>query len=314
MNFYQNKIWKTISKDIFNKDIFDITLFWKKYWGIKKSHKKFWININWFQILWIEIPKNISDKEFKQEINFLKNKYSSFNNIFFQLWFINKLDEPFFENRKKIENQLKSFELYPSIKENMPLATVIVDIDKTDDELYKSFSKSAKRNITRWKKNWLYFKIAEKEDISEFYDLWESTAKTKWFHIYPKNEYLKLIDFLRNTWCGNLYLTKKDDTIISWSIEINENNNSYYLYWATNRDYTKTWWHYFLKYEMFKYLRDKWIKKVDLLWVAPTWYENHHLSWVSQFKHTLWWEHIEYYWNYDIKLNKIAYEILKLRK
>jgi len=43
MNFYQNKIRRSISKDVFKKDIFDITIFWKKYWGVKKTHKIFWI-------------------------------------------------------------------------------------------------------------------------------------------------------------------------------------------------------------------------------------------------------------------------------
>ena len=62
---------------------------------------------------------------------------------------------------------------------------------------------------------------------------------------------------------------------------------------------------------MFKYLKNKWIKKVDLLWVAPSGFENHHLSWVSQFKHSLWGEHIEYFGNYDIILNNLWYKLLR---
>jgi lipid II:glycine glycyltransferase (peptidoglycan interpeptide bridge formation enzyme) len=62
---------------------------------------------------------------------------------------------------------------------------------------------------------------------------------------------------------------------------------------------------------MFKYLKAKQVKKVDLLWVAPEWIENHHLLWVSQFKHSLWWKHIEYFWNYDLPLNNLVYKFLK---
>jgi len=312
MNFYQNKIWKVISKEIFNKDIFDIYLFGKKYWGVKKTHNKFWLKANWFQVLWIEIPENTDENRFKIEIDSIKKNFSAFNDIFFQLGFINQLKEPFLENRKDIEEKFgKDFWLFPSIKENMPLATVTVDLNKTDEEFYRSFSKSAKRNVRKAQKEWLYFTTASKEDIEKFYDLWAGTAKLKWFHIYPKHQYLKLISFLRNTQSGDLYLVKKDDVIISGSIEINENNYSYYLYGATNRDYIKLWGHYYLKYEMFKYLRNKWIKKVDLLWVAPSGIENHHLLWVSQFKHSLWGEHIEYFGNYDLVLNKLAYNVLK---
>jgi lipid II:glycine glycyltransferase (peptidoglycan interpeptide bridge formation enzyme) len=112
----------------------------------------------------------------------------------------------------------------------MPLATVIVDLTESEEEVYRKFSKSAKRNINKAIKNDLYFEIAKEQDIDKFYDLWEYTAKLKGFHIYPKSQYLKLINFLRNTGFGDLYLVKKDDTIISGSIEINENNYSYYLY------------------------------------------------------------------------------------
>jgi len=312
MNFYQNRIWRTISKDIFKKDIFEYYLFWKKYWWVKKTHNKFWIKAHWYQILWIEIPNNINSENFKQEIKYLKTKYNAFNDIFFQLWFINSLSEPFFENRQDLNKQFSNdYWIYPSIKENMPLATVFVDITRTEDDILKDFSKSARRNIRKAEKEWIYFTIAKDNDIDNFYELWAWTAKLKWFHIYPKQQYLKLVSFLKNTWSWDLYLVKKDDTIISGSIEINENNYSYYLYGATNRDFIKLWWHYFLKYQMFKYLKNKWIKKVDLLWVAPIGYENHHLSWVSQFKNSLWWKHIEYFWNYDVILNKFWYNALK---
>ena len=314
MNFYQNKIRRSISKDIFKKDIFDITIFWKKYWGVKKTHTKFWIELHWFQVLGVYIPKDITEKQFKYEIKQLRENFSNFNNIFFQIWFITNLQEPFYETRQKIQKEfLKDYKLYPTIKENMPEATVIIDLTRSEEEIYKSFSKSAKRNIKKAIKNNLYFKIADEKEINDFYDLWYKTSKLKGFNIYPKKKYLKLLNFLRSIWTWNLYLVKKDDVIISWSIEITENNYSYYLYGATNRDFIKIWWHYFLKYEMFKHLKKKWVKKIDLLWVSPLWYENHHLHWVSQFKHSLGWEHIEYVWNFDLPLNNMLYKLVRLK-
>lgn len=312
MNFYQNQIRRTISWDIFKKDIFEISIFWKKYRWIRKTHKKFWIAFHWYQVLWIEIPNKITDKNFAYEITNIKNKFSNFNDIFFQLWFIDSFQEPFFQNRIQIETDFQTkYGLQASIKENMPLASVVIDLTKSEDEIYTNFNKSAKRNINKAKKNDLYFKIANDKEVIEFYDLWAKTAFKKWFGIYPKHQYLKLISFLKSTWTWDLYIVKKDDVILSWSVEITENNYSYYLYWATNRDYFKIWWHYFLKYEMFKFLKTKWVKKVDLVWVSPEWKQDHHLKWVSQFKHSLGWEHVEYVWNYDIVLNKLLYKIIK---
>lgn len=311
-SFYQSDVRKTISKDIFKKEIFDVVLFWKKYWWVKKTHKYFWITLNWFQIVWIKFPNNFKKDEFKYELDNLKKSFHSFNNIFFQLWFVSEISEPYIENRKNYEQNLqKEYELYRSLKENMPLASVIIDLQKEEKEIYSNFSKSAKRNIKKALKNDIYFKLANKNEIDEFYNLWHETSNKKWFNIYDKKTYLKLVNFLKNTWIWDLYIVKKDNKILSWSIEIIKNKESYYLYGATNRDYTKLWSHYFLKYEMFKYLKQKWIKDIDLLWVSPTWYENHHLSWVSQFKHSFWWKHVEYIGNYDLVLNKVLYNILK---
>ncbi len=312
MNFYQSLIWKTISKDIFKKEIFEIDLFWKNYWWVIKPHKKFWIKLRWFQVLGVELPNNVL--EITSAINEVKNNFGKFWDIFFQFGFINQLNEPFFKNRKQIENNLKTYGLFPSIRENMPLATVVVDIDKTDEDILKSFSSTARRYVRKAIKEGLYFKIAEKEEINQFYSLWSDVAKQKGFHIYPFEYYRNLLDYLKSSKNWDLYLVKKDNKILAGSIQINEGKNSYYLYWASNKNFLKIWAHYFLKFEMFKYLKQLWIKKVDLLGVSPEWLENHYLKWVSQFKHSLGWNHIEYYGNYDLPLNKLFYSVVKLIK
>ena len=143
MNFYQSQLRRYINENIYKKPIFEFELFGKKYWWIEKQHKKFWIPFYWFQILGIKIPQNISDKEIFSEIKKIKQSFSKWNHIFFQLWIINQLDEPFFENRKTTQQYLHQFGLYPSIKENMPLATIEVDLTKPEETLYSSFSKNS---------------------------------------------------------------------------------------------------------------------------------------------------------------------------
>ena len=313
MNFYQLDIWKQINQDIYKKPVFELDFFWKKYWGIIKQHKKFWINFQRAQILWIRIPSEVTLEEVFKEFSKVKKKFSSFSDIFFQFWIINQLVEPYSENRKIKEKEFKKYNLFPSIKENMPLATVVIDITKSEDEIYSKFSKTAKRYVNKAFKSWCYFTIASDEDIEKFYDIWYDVAKLKGFHIYDKKTYLKLVNFLKQTKKWELFLLKNGPEIVSGSIFIFDNKDSYYLYWATNRKFNKVSGHYMLKYEIFKYLKNEWFEKVDLLWVAPSWYDNHHLKWVSQFKHSLWWKHIEYWWNYDLPLNKIGYFLLRNR-
>jgi len=313
MNFYQLDVWRQISENIYKKPVFELDFFWKKYWGIIKQHKKFWINFQRAQILWINIPSEATLEEVYKEFNKVKKKFNKFSDIFFQFWIINQLKEPYFENRKKKEVEFKKYNFFPSIKENMPLATVIVDITKSENEIYSKFSKTAKRYVNKAIKSWCYFTIASNDDIEKFYDLWFDVAKLKGFNIYDKETYLKLVKFLKQTKKWELFLLKNNSEIVSGSIFIFDNRDSYYLYGATNRNFNKISGHYMLKYEIFKYLKKEWFEKVDLLWVAPNWHENHHLKWVSQFKHSLWWEHIEYWWNYDLPLNKLGYFLLRNR-
>lgn len=314
MNFYQLDVWKQINENIYKKPVFELDFFWKKYWWIIKEHKKFWISFRWAQVLWIKIPENTELSQLKEEFFKVRKKFDKFWDIFFQFWIINVLKEPFYENRKKIESELNKEGLYPSIKENMPLATVVCDLTKSEEEIYRWFSKTAKRYVNKARKSGCYFEIVSSKDINKFYDIWYEVAKLKWFHIYDKQTYLDLIFFLKSTKKWDLFLLKKDNEIVSGSIFIFDNKNSYYLYGATNRKFDKLPGHYLLKYEIFKWLKGNWFEKVDLLGVSPMWYENHHLKWVTQFKHSLGWSHIEYWWNYDLPLNRALYSLLRSKK
>jgi len=83
-------------------------------------------------------------------------------------------------NREKIDIEMKKkYNLQTSIKENMPLATVIINTTKTDEEILNNFSKSAKRNIRKAIKAEMYFKLANETDINNFYTLWSNTATLK---------------------------------------------------------------------------------------------------------------------------------------
>jgi len=314
MNFYQSKIWRYINEKIYKKPVFELELFWKKYWWIEKKHKKCGIYFSWFQLLWVKFPSNF-DEETVEELKKVKSIFAKWNNIFFQFGFINQLDEPFFENRKKIEKILfKKYALYPSIRENMPLATIEINLTKPEKDLYKDFSKTAKRYVNKCKKIWLIFTKASESDIGNFYKIWADVAKFKWFHIYDYRTYKDLLDFLDETDKWGLYIIKdKDNNIYAWNIFIIDQCIWVYLYWAVNRKYAKFGANYYLKWEWFNYFKKIWVKKVDLLWISPSWYKNHHLKWVTQAKKSLWWTIIEYWWNYDLPLN-IWYKILRLMK
>ena len=44
---------------------------------------------------------------------------------------------------------IKSFNLLPSFRENMPLATVIIDLKQKEEQLWKQMTSSARRHIRK---------------------------------------------------------------------------------------------------------------------------------------------------------------------
>jgi len=332
-NFYQSHIWRYINEHIYKKPVFEIELFWKKYFWIIKEKKVWPFLFKWFQIMWVvlwdySMVETIA--KIKRQLSWLRNQYwNNYKNIMVQIWFvdnimsfdISELDKKWFSETVKKQREninkivLNNFDLYPSFRENMPLATVAFNISKWIDELWSDMTKSARNHIKKAQKNWLYFELANSsKDWEEFYDIWKQTADTKWFHIIPHNTFLDLKDFVlsRNYW--NLFLAKKDWKIVSWSLCFFVNDWIIYMYWATNRDFGNVWWHQFLKYEMFNWWHQNWYNYADLLWVSPTWYVWHHLDWVTAFKQSLWWTKIEYYGNFDIILNPWLYKLFKFMR
>jgi lipid II:glycine glycyltransferase (peptidoglycan interpeptide bridge formation enzyme) len=332
LNFYQSDIWKDINKNIYMKDIFEVIFLWKKYWWVIKKKSKLNVEFKWYQILWITLETQFSDNTIllENEIKKLKDEFKkSFWDIFLQLWFINELsstktsklhkENNIIKNKCRIDrltndHYMKTLGLNSSFRENMPLATIIINLNKWTDELFQDIRKSWREKIKKAIKRWVEFQIAKKDDWEDFYNTWNQTANLKWFNIMSLKIFKKLQEYLiaNNYW--NLFLCKKNNEIVSWSLCLFIWNTIVFLYWATNRKFGNIWWHQLLKYKIFERWHTNNYKTFDLLGGAPTWFENHHLVWVSKFKESLWWEKIEFLWNYDLVFNPLIYNIFKFSK
>lgn len=331
-NFYQSKIWREINEKIYEKNIFEIDFLWKKYWWVVKEKSKLNLKFKWYQILWIELD-NYSRENiflFKKELKYIREQFKrSFGDIFFQFWFINQLnkiktyklhkEDELINNKCRIdrltnEHYMKTLWLDISFRENMPLATIKINLNKWTDELFQDIRRSGREKIKKAIKRWVKFKIAEEKDWENFYNIWHETSKIKWFNIISFKIFNKLKEYLLKNNYWNLFLCKKENEIVSWSLCLFIEDSIVFLYWATNRKFGNIWWHQLLKYKIFERWHVNNYKNFDLLGWSPTGFDNHHLIWVSKFKESLWWEKIEFLWNYDLILNPLIYNIFKFIK
>jgi len=336
-NLYQSQIRKDIQTKIYEKPYFTIQLFGKEHFGLIKEKKVWPFTTKWLQIMGVEFPTikatwELDQKYINSEIKRLKLYYTNKKNkdskwvIFVQLCLLNEITS--FENRSKRSPEFKTeikekrlklrknitdnYWLQVAFRENMPQANIIYDITKEDEVLMKEMNSGCKERVKKAIKKWIQFRIASPDQYDLFYQKWIELSWTKWFNIIPKTQYDKLIRYVTQNWCWNLFTSHIDWDLIAGSICIYDEYRIIYLYWFSNRKYSNIWWHHYLKFKIFWYAREQWMTYVDMLWWAPTWFPKHSLTWVSKFKESLWWTKIEQYWSYDLIINNILYKIFKL--
>lgn len=323
--FYQNEHWRYINQYIYKKPTFNINIFWNNYFWVVKQKTKFWLSLNWYQVLWIELPDINDFWLINTNLERIRRDFSkSWWDMFFQLWFINNVykckssdlkDEDTLNVIKQNYNDVfNSFKentwLIKSCRENMPPANVIVDIWISNDEIFAKLSKNTKAQVKKWKSKWLEFWIIKKSELEDFYLIWYWTSSWKWFSIPDKSLYYNLCDYIIDNDIWNIFVARIDWKIVAGSLVIfnPETKVVYYLYWAADRNSWNIWQHQYLKYNLFIWAKENGYLYIDLLWVAPAWLETHSLSSVSKFKNSLWWDYINYLWNFDLVFNKKFYK------
>ncbi len=119
------------------------------------------------------------------------------------------------KTRQKVEQWLyDETGLIPSFRENMPLATIIIDTSKDDETLLKEMNSGAKNHVRKSLNNNIIFRTAEPKDYEIFYEERFKVSDIKGFNIIRKSTYLTLIDYLITNKCGNIFIASKDDIIL----------------------------------------------------------------------------------------------------
>lgn len=216
--------------------------------------------------------------------------------------------------RLRLEQRLEQETgLIKSFRENMPLATIIIDTSKDNETLLKEMNSGAKQHVRKSLWQDVIFETASPSDYNTFYEERRKVSGFKGFNIIPKDIYIRLMDYLTENKCGNIYLAKKDGVILGGSIAVFEWDTITYLYGFSNRNekYRNIWVHQFIKFQMFQRARDNNIQYMDLFGGAPTWFPEHPLNSVSKFKESLGGTKIEWYWNFDIVLQPTLYSLFK---
>ncbi len=328
-NLYQSPLRNDINHKVFQKPMFEIKLFGKLHKGIIKEMKLGPLKFKWFQVLGVVLPDDI--EYVKKEVARIQKEYGDkFGCIMFQRWIINPMVQ--FENVSHRSKQFKedmrnmrlnlrrwlttATKMKLSIRENMPQANIVYEISKSDEQLLNEMNSGCKERVKKSIKKWATFRVASVDEYDQYYQDRKRLAWSKWFNIIPYESYKKLVDYIRENDCGDVFIAEIDGEIIAWSICIyDEHRIIYHSGFATReKKFRNIGAHHFLKFKIFWWARKKGLTYCDMLGGAPTGFHEHPLAWVSKFKEALGGIKIEYYGNYDIVLNPLLYKLFAWRQ
>lgn len=274
--------------------------------------------MNRIQILWIEDIAIHTKQEWLQQ---LEKLVITHNPIFIQLWSVDILSS-YSRDQLKDENtlsqariayngtieQMKEKWFLPSIKENLPPSTYIINLS-SDWEKNMSWQHTTK--IKKARKHEITISKATNKDFDKAYHLLKQTGEGKWFWVVSQKSYNNIAEYFtkQDTW--TIYIAEIDSKVVAMAMYIKdyENKTAIYLYWWTDRSFSNRGASHLLHIEAYKSLQKEWFETIDLLGWWPTGFPKHKLSSVSVFKEWFGWQKIDYIWSYDIVYKPIIYKL-----
>ncbi len=261
MSIWQTKEWsEMLIKSNQAEKVFDIK--WIKIEKRKISLWEYWLFIQWLDFN-IDIKNELIDLCKKESCLFIQIETLNYANTFeiiqnFSAWYYKKF---------------------------MPYYTVIIDLDKSEDEILSQMKPKWRYNIKLAIKKWIKCKIVEKteKNINIFYNLVLETIARDSFSWNSLNYYKT---FLNNIKESELIFAYKEKEVIASGIFILHDGVALYYYWASSskKEYRNLMAPYFLQWTAIKEAKRKWCKFYDFLGVMTPWSKDSSLKWVTAFK------------------------------
>ncbi len=206
-------------------------------------------------------------------------------------------------NLKNVFFDLTCFE-FGHFKQFIYPYTALIDLTQTEEEILAWMKQKWRYNIKLATKRGVEVKEVEKtkENICLFYELMQETTARDKFFWHSCEYYEKFLAFLENSF---LLLAFKNWKAIAGWIFILDDKVSLYYYWAStsNKEDIRDMPTFLIQWEAMKKAKAYGSHLYDFLWVAPEWYKNHPLDWVSNFK-----------WKFTSDIRQVSEEYIYVNK
>lgn len=148
----------------------------------------------------------------------------------------------------------------------VPTKTMIVDLKKSEEDLWKALSRSGKYSTNRARREEAkveFYKNPPEEKLEIYHDIHVYTGREKKFYTQPYKELLKKVEL----WGDESYLAlvyNKDGTLAGGKFYLCEEKNVLYHLGATSREGRKTKAGYLMTWESILYFKNLGYEILDL--------------------------------------------------
>jgi lipid II:glycine glycyltransferase (peptidoglycan interpeptide bridge formation enzyme) len=196
-----------------------------------------------------------------------------------------------------------------SSRHEQPEATVVLDLNLSDEELLSQMKQKGRYNISVATKRGVI--VRESKDIDSFYKLLSKTGKRDKFGIKPKGHYEKFMKELPGSF---LLLAFLEDVPVAGLMGTTWGTTGYYYYGASDYEHRSSMAPYLLQAEAMKHCRSKGCEEYDLLGIAPNDDPSHHFAGITRFKKQFGGEVITYPPEREIVLKPITKKLLAIKR
>lgn len=203
--------------------------------------------------------------------------------------------------------------LSDSPKRVQPQKTLILGLEKSEQELLKNFHFRTRYNIKLAQKKGVKLRLVDNQtrDIGKysevFYNLLSKTAKKQGFSIYPKTYYQNLLDINTEYFQSKLFLAEYENKIISANIVVFFNQRASHVHGCSDYRYRFLKAANFLQWQQILEAKTKKCKDYDFWGINEQKYPG-----VSSFKKGFNGKEFEYPKGKDLIFNENWYKLYNL--
>jgi len=205
------------------------------------------------------------------------------------------------------ESNLKLSDFKLSQKQIQPNKTIILDLNKSKEELLNQMHQKTRYNIRLAQKKNVIIKEVDNNKLDVFLKLSEETAKRDKFNLHSKEYYRKMVKALEREGLIKIFLAEYDNNVVAANLVCFFGKTAIYLHGASDYNYRNLMAPYLLQWETI-------LKAKDNGFISYDFWGINEKKWpgVTRFKKGFNGEEISYPGAFDLIFNKIWYKTYNL--